>query len=77
MISCSFGSEAGGRDGFRVAERWLTERLPETARPDGWVFFAAGNEGSDGPHGLTAFAAGETGRLTWDLEEGEKAFIEV
>ena len=76
VISCSFGSRSGGRDGFLIEERWLTQRFPETTRGR-MLFIAAGNEGANAAHGQTSFTRDDKGKLTFDLKAGKKAEIEI
>jgi subtilisin family serine protease len=76
VISCSFGAEVGGRDGFQIEERWLNDRFPETS-PGRLVFFAAGNEGDLGAHGSARSDAGDVARLTWSLKRDQTANIEI
>jgi subtilisin family serine protease len=54
VLSCSFGGQDGGRDGYRVAERQLDARL--RANPEGRsVCVSAGNEGANPVHAGVKF----------------------
>jgi subtilisin family serine protease len=70
VISCSYGGQYGGRDGYFVSERHLSSRFPMEKKSRA-ILFAAGNEGTDALH-ATATVAGkeEPGSITWITPQG-------
>ncbi len=72
VISCSFGSQEGGHDGFRIEERELDARFPVTAKGRA-VCVAAGNEDEDGLHARVEFGRSQAHReLAWVAVPGAK-----
>lgn len=67
VVSCSFGGQFAGRDGYRVQERQLSERYG-LDRKGRVLCIAAGNEAADPLHAEVTFGA-ETapGLLTWNI----------
>jgi subtilisin family serine protease len=67
VVSCSFGGQFAGRDGYRVQERQLSERYG-LERKGRVLCIAAGNEAADPLHAEVTFG-GESapGVLTWSI----------
>ncbi|HZW34098.1 MAG TPA: S8 family serine peptidase [Isosphaeraceae bacterium] len=65
VLSCSFGGQAGGHDGFRVEERQLDARFPPDKK--GRILcVAAGNEGQASTHASIRLGpAARTTELSW------------
>jgi subtilisin family serine protease len=67
VLSCSFGGQFAGRDGYRVQERQLSERF-NLERKGRAICIAAGNEAADPLHAEVPFAAESApGVLTWSV----------
>ena len=67
VVSCSFGGQFAGRDGYRVQERQLSERYG-LERKGRVLCIAAGNEAASPLHAETTFGAESApGLLTWNI----------
>jgi len=67
VVSCSFGGQFAGRDGYRVQERQLSERYG-LDRKGRVLCIAAGNEAADPLHAEVNFGAESApGLLTWSI----------
>ena len=65
VVSCSFGGQYGGRDGYRVLERQLDARFPPDA-PGKALCIAAGNDGDYALHAEAVFGGeGDKKTLRW------------
>lgn len=49
VVTCSFGQQTGGRDGFRIEDRELSDRYPLSAKKRA-LLISAGNEREDALH---------------------------
>ena len=68
VVSCSFGGQNGGHDGFLVEERQLDARFA-LKRKSRALCIAAGNEGADFMHGEAVFKGQDTpGVLSWKAD---------
>jgi subtilisin family serine protease len=66
VISCSFSGQAGGHDGFRIAERQLDARFSPD-RPGRVICIAAGNEGRSPTHASIRLRPdSKTADLAWN-----------
>lgn len=65
VISCSFGGQYGGRDGYQVAERQMAARFAKNP-PGRIICFAAGNEGQRAIHARADLQPqGKSAQLKW------------
>ncbi len=69
VLSCSFGGHVGGHDGYRIDERQLNARFPNTLRGRA-ICIAGGNEGADRIHAAVSFGPDDKGTLKWDSYRG-------
>lgn len=64
VITCSFGGQTGGRDGYLVDERHLSARFADSVKGRA-ICIAAGNEGYSRIHAAVNAGPDEKGTLKW------------
>lgn len=76
VISCSFGAQRGGRDGYRIDERQLDARFPLN-RQGRVIVVAAGNEASNDLHAeVDVGDKNAPGIFSWEAEK-DGALLEI